>query len=267
VIRRAPRPKHSYTVIRDDVLRDPNLSYRASGVLDDILSRPDNWTATAESLAAARPGKEGVKALRTALRELEKAGYLKRERVRCDDGRFDWAQTVYDTPRSDTSATEPNVSAGQTISPKPPGGFPPGGNRPSKEVPRRSTEKNEVKWPNSGRSAPSVGDDEHDHASDVVGEVAESIDFAERRANDRALFKSFVGERIASWGAKEWSRGVFSTDEIYDVLRTKGIRRKAIDNPGAYLARVCEGPSPAGLVNWLDEQGFELVDHDLPAAA
>ncbi|MEU8158119.1 hypothetical protein AB0B94_31075 [Micromonospora sp. NPDC048986] len=248
MIKRAPRPVRRFTVLSDDVLRDPNLTYRAAGVLHDILSRPDNWTATAESLAAARPGKEGVKALRTALRELEAVGYLKRERIRLDDGRFTWVQTVFDAPVSDTKTEDSDVSAGQTTSPKPPGGFPPDGNGPSKEVPRRSTYLSEVQC----TAASGVGDDGHEDDY----EAPKPNDW---RSEDRAEFKALLGETIDSAGVSGWNQGRFPVDAVYDALRQGARGRKRVEWPGRYLSTI-DGTDPiSGVASWLDNQGFELV--------
>jgi hypothetical protein len=94
---RAPRPANHYTTIRNDVIRDPRLSYRAAGVLATILSHSDGWKTTSETLAE-RNDKEGRDAIRKALRELEDAGYLRRERVRGDRGRWKTETMVFDSP-------------------------------------------------------------------------------------------------------------------------------------------------------------------------
>jgi hypothetical protein len=106
---RAPRPDGNFTVIRNTVLRDERLSYRARGVLAAILSRPDNWRTDSDSLA--RQGKEGRDAVRTALKELEDIGYLVRFREQ-DKKTGQWRSHcfVYDDPENGKPVVgEPSV--------------------------------------------------------------------------------------------------------------------------------------------------------------
>lgn len=74
------RVKHQrrFTVISDDTIRDPRLSYRATGVLAYLLSLPDQTEISGLRLAQSKP--EGRDAVFAALKELETAGYLKRDR-------------------------------------------------------------------------------------------------------------------------------------------------------------------------------------------
>ena len=97
MIRRAARPTQDFTVLRNDVLRDSRLSYRARGILGAILSRPDNWSIRADQLA--REGGEGRDAIRTALNELRQYGYLHTVTYQDDGGRFHTDQVVYDNPQ------------------------------------------------------------------------------------------------------------------------------------------------------------------------
>ena len=59
-------------------LRNHTLSLKAKGLLSQILSLPEDWDYTLQGLA--RINKESVDAIREAVRELERAGYIKRSR-------------------------------------------------------------------------------------------------------------------------------------------------------------------------------------------
>lgn len=129
-IQRAARPQTGYTIIRDDVLRDDRLSYRARGVLAAILSRPDNWTTTAERMVI-KSG-EGRDAIRTALKELETAGYIQRVKVQNDKGLWSTVTMVFDgvrteaQPETDSQASVTDSQAPETGKPttgKPTVGF------------------------------------------------------------------------------------------------------------------------------------------------
>jgi hypothetical protein len=109
MIIRGERKTTNFTIIGNDVLRDDRLSYRARGLLACILSRPDNWRTSADSLA--REGKEGRAAILTALKELEDAGYLVRTRVQDRAGLWRTHSTVYDEPRNITEVQFPNVGS------------------------------------------------------------------------------------------------------------------------------------------------------------
>lgn len=75
-----------YTVMSNHHLRNNDLSLRAKGLLSQILSLPDNWDYTIAGLAAIN--KEGKDAIRVAVQELEKAGYIERRQTMGADGKF-----------------------------------------------------------------------------------------------------------------------------------------------------------------------------------
>jgi biotin operon repressor len=96
------------------VIRDSRLSYRARGVLLELLSRPDNWRVSGDSLA--RSGKEGRDAILTALKELRDCGYIRMVKVRNEDGTFETTNYVFDTPQD----VVPRPENPTTVSVEPP---------------------------------------------------------------------------------------------------------------------------------------------------
>lgn len=104
MIVRSRRSKH-FTIVDNAVLEDERISFRAKGVLVFVLSKPDNWKISERHLA--RVGHEGVTAIRAALKELELAGYIERQRIKGEGGRFEWESVVFDTPQESKPQTEP----------------------------------------------------------------------------------------------------------------------------------------------------------------
>ena len=97
MIRRTPRPETNWTVIRNEVINDDRLSFKATGVLIYILSKPDHWNTSTAQLAKVK--KEGLDAIRTALTELRHAGYVRTRRYQDDRGRWQYETDVFDTPQ------------------------------------------------------------------------------------------------------------------------------------------------------------------------
>ena len=80
-----------YTTMSNHHLRNKGLSLKAKGLLSLMLSLPEEWDYTVRGLAYIC--KDGEDCIRATIRELEKAGYVQRERVRDTAGRF--AATEY----------------------------------------------------------------------------------------------------------------------------------------------------------------------------
>ena len=77
---------HNYTVMSNYHLRDKNLSLKAKGLLSQMLSLPEDWDYTLAGLA--RISLEGKDAIRAAVVELEKAGYVQRRQTTDKAGKF-----------------------------------------------------------------------------------------------------------------------------------------------------------------------------------
>ena len=92
-IRRGQRASDNFAQIANACLQDERLSFRARGVLASMLSRPPGWTTSAE---------------RSALRELEKFGYLIRVKAQDEKGQWHHHQDVFDVPQIEEEL-EPNA--------------------------------------------------------------------------------------------------------------------------------------------------------------
>lgn len=88
--------RRQYSTLDTRSLSDSRLSFRARGVLAFLLSKPDNWEFSAESIAGF--GQEGRDAIRAALRELVAVGYLVRLTVRGDHGHLATETVLYEHP-------------------------------------------------------------------------------------------------------------------------------------------------------------------------
>ena len=88
---------------------DESLSWEARGVMGYLLSKPDNWEVKFNDLV--KKGPAGAHKVRRVLKELEEYRYLERERFQKDDGTFDWASTIYETPTISRKSID-----GETIS-------------------------------------------------------------------------------------------------------------------------------------------------------
>lgn len=66
-----------YTVMANHHLKNKELTLKAKGLLSVILSLPEDWDYTLKGLSHIN--REGVDAIREAVRELERAGYVQRQ--------------------------------------------------------------------------------------------------------------------------------------------------------------------------------------------
>ena len=96
----------NYTVMSNHHLQDKRLSLKAKGLLSYMLSLPDDWDYTLQGLAQIN--KESIDAIREAVRELERAGYIKRSRERDERGCLrGTVYTIYEQPHTEPTPEEP----------------------------------------------------------------------------------------------------------------------------------------------------------------
>lgn len=96
-----------YTVISNLCFKEKNMSLKAKGLLTFMLSLPEDWDYSVTGLVLLC--KENESSIKSALKELEKFGYLKREIVR-NNGKFeDMEYIIYEKPQNGNKPCESQV--------------------------------------------------------------------------------------------------------------------------------------------------------------
>ena len=104
-----------YTVMSNHHLKDTSLSLKAKGLLSLMLSLPDDWNFNMRGLSSIC--KEGLEAIGSALKELEKAGYMVRNQLRGANGRItDTEYIIYERPQEPAPA-DPDTAGPDTPPP------------------------------------------------------------------------------------------------------------------------------------------------------
>ena len=86
-----------FTIMSNHHLRNAEPSLKAKGLLSLMLSLPEDWDYTTKGLAHIC--KDGVDSITTALKELERHGYLTRQRLRYENGQLgDIEYTIHEKP-------------------------------------------------------------------------------------------------------------------------------------------------------------------------
>ena len=118
-----------YTVMSNYHLRDKRLSLKAKGLLSQMLSLPEDWDYTLAGLCYIN--RESKDAIRTAIHELEQAGYIHRRQTTDSGGKFAGnVYTIYERPQG--------PPPGEPSSEKPSSGNPTTG----KPMPEKPTQRN-----------------------------------------------------------------------------------------------------------------------------
>ena len=90
--------RQGYTIMSNHHLRNAELTLKAKGLLSQMLSLPENWDYTLKGLSLIN--KESIDAIRTAIWELERAGYITRKQGRDEKGKMAAIEyTIYEQPQ------------------------------------------------------------------------------------------------------------------------------------------------------------------------
>lgn len=87
-----------FVVMNNKFLREKRMSLKAKGLLALCLALPDDWNYSINGLCAIC--KESQTSIRSALKELETFGHLKRERKQNEKGQFIYEYVIYELPYS-----------------------------------------------------------------------------------------------------------------------------------------------------------------------
>ena len=96
--------RNRFVSMDNEFLTRKDLSLKAKGLLACMLCLPPDWRFSIEGLAYIN--KESIDAIRTAIWELEKAGYVVRNQVRNDNGKMGTSEyIIYEEPQTEQTDT------------------------------------------------------------------------------------------------------------------------------------------------------------------
>ncbi len=88
------------TIMSSYHLKDMNISLKAKGLLSQMLTLPDDWECSLDALCHIN--KENRYAIKSALNELIKYGYLAIEKIypdKTENGRIEYVYEIFEQPQ------------------------------------------------------------------------------------------------------------------------------------------------------------------------
>lgn len=99
----------NFTIMSNYHFKERKMSLKAKGLLSLMLSLPDTWNYSVSGLVTL--SKDGKDSVMSALAELEKFGYLTRERVVNDKGQFSGIEyNIFEEPQREKPIAEKPIS-------------------------------------------------------------------------------------------------------------------------------------------------------------
>lgn len=96
----------NYTVVDNGFIDDPNLSWKAKGILLYFLRLPSDWKINLNEIE--RHATDGISSLKAGIKELTKNGYTKRQPVRDENGVFvGWETLIFEKKGAATIENNP----------------------------------------------------------------------------------------------------------------------------------------------------------------
>jgi len=252
ILRKPHDRDHPYVVMDKTIFENPDISWKAKGLMGYLLSRPDDWQVIIGDLV--NRSTDGKTAVRSALKELEQHGYLFR-RTKRDEATGQWAGvdlivTEHPLPENlRTSKEKPWQDgppyAGLPHTENPPPVNPHTGNQTVLSTESLPSTDSTKKEPPTADSPPNPAQAfKERHANDVLGLMAES--HHKRQEVEHPDFTDASKDQDP-WADKPLRAFCVLVGEDYDTLKpskrehwTKQLKKWA-DTWGAEAAGV---PSP-----------------------
>jgi len=107
--------RQGFTQVSNNMLSDPNMSYKAKGILCHLLSHDqDKFIITSGTLI--RHSSDGERSIKSGLNELKKNGYLQITRGAGDKGRWKYILNMFGNKFTDTYKTTEWAKSDQSVS-------------------------------------------------------------------------------------------------------------------------------------------------------
>lgn len=91
------KKNENFTIVDNGYLNDPNLSFKAKGILTYFLSLPGDWVIYYEEVI--KHAKDGIKSFRSGIDELINEGYIYRYPIRENGVIIRWETEIYEEKR------------------------------------------------------------------------------------------------------------------------------------------------------------------------
>ena len=96
----------NYTVVDNGFINDPNLSWKAKGIMLYFLSLPEDWKIHLDEIK--NHATDGISSLKAGVKELIEQGYTKRQPVRDENGVFvEWQILIFERKHGENVENSP----------------------------------------------------------------------------------------------------------------------------------------------------------------
>ena len=106
IFRTVKDKNNPYVMIDRRPVDNPNLSFKAKGLLTYLMSRPDGWEVSIADLV--KHGKDGEAAIRAGLKELREVGHMRYTTSRKEGRITGWLIEVFEVPSMEYAHNPPD---------------------------------------------------------------------------------------------------------------------------------------------------------------